>query len=210
MSSTYGDKIKISVFGESHGNGIGVVIDGLPAGVKIDMDSVLVQMSRRAPGNYINSVTGRNMLLWNGGCHVHEKFSVEAIVKLKKEHPEAVVMAHLECKAPVLAVADVKGSTATMLNYAKEHSEIKEYIIATEAGILHELERNCPQVTFYPVPPEVSEGGVGCSCNECEYMKMNTLQKIYNALKYGWPTVEVEENIAKEAVKPIEKMLSLS
>ena len=161
-------------------------------------------------GNYINSVTGRNMLLWNGGCHVHEKFSVEAIVKLKKEHPEAVVMAHLECKAPVLAVADVKGSTATMLNYAKEHSEIKEYIIATEAGILHELERNCPQVTFYPVPPEVSEGGVGCSCNECEYMKMNTLQKIYNALKYGWPTVEVEENIAKEAVKPIEKMLSLS
>ena len=111
-------------------------------------------------GNYINSVTGRNMLLWNGGC--------------------------------------------------KEHPEIKEYIIATEAGILHELERNCPDVTFYPVPPEVSEGGVGCSCNECEYMKMNTLKKIYNALKYGWPTVEVEENIAKEAVKPIEKMLSLS
>lgn len=141
---------------------------------------------------------------------MHEKFSVEAIVKLKKEHHEAVVMAHLECKAPVLAVADVKGSTATMLNYAKEHSEIKEYIIATEAGILHELERNCPQVIFYPVPLEVSEGGVGCSCNECEYMKMNTLQKIYNALKYGWPTVEVEENIAKEAVKPIEKMLSLS
>ena len=111
-------------------------------------------------GNYINSVTGRNMLLWNGGCHVHEKFSVEAIVKLKQKHPEAVVMAHLECKAPV--------------------------------------------------PPEVSESGVGCSCNECEYMKMNTLKKIYNALKFGWPTVEVAPEIAKKAVKPIEKMLSLS
>ena len=161
-------------------------------------------------GNYINSVTGRNMLLWNGGCHVHEKFSVEAIIKLKQEHPEAVVMAHLECKAPVLAVADVKGSTATMLNYAQEHPEIKEYIIATEAGILHELERNCPDVIFYPVPPEVSEGGVGCSCNECEYMKMNSLKKIYNSLKFGWPTVEVAPEIAQDAVKPIEKMLSLS
>lgn len=161
-------------------------------------------------GNYINSVTGRNMLLWNGGCHVHEKFSVEAIVKLKQEHPEAVVMAHLECKAPVLAVADVKGSTAAMLSYAQAHPDVKEYIVATEAGILHELERTCPNVTFYPVPPEVSEGGVGCSCNECEYMKMNTMLKIYNALKYEWPVVDVDADIAKEAVKPIEKMLSLS
>lgn len=161
-------------------------------------------------GNYINSVSGRSMLLWNGGCHVHEKFSVEAIVKLKQEHPGALVMAHLECKAPVLAVADIKGSTATMLNYAKAHPELKEYIIATEAGILHELERSCPDVKFYPVPPEVSEGGVGCSCNECEYMKKNTLQKIYNTLKYGWPSVEVDPEIARDAVKPIEKMLSLS
>ena len=161
-------------------------------------------------GNYINSVTGRNMLLWNGGCHVHEKFSVEAIVKLKQEHPEAIVMAHLECKAPVLAVADVKGSTAAMLSYAQAHPDVKEYIVATEAGILHELERTCPNVTFYPVPPEVSEGGVGCSCNECEYMKMNTMLKIYNALKYEWPVVDVDADIAKDAVKPIEKMLSLS
>lgn len=161
-------------------------------------------------GNYINSVTGRQMLLWNGGCHVHEKFSVEAIVKLKQEHPQAVVMAHLECKAHVLAVADVKGSTAAMLTYAQTHPEVKEYIVATEAGILHELERTCPDVIFYPVPPEVSEGGVGCSCNECEYMKMNTMLKIYNALKYEWPVVDVNADIAKEAVKPIEKMLSLS
>lgn len=160
-------------------------------------------------GNYINSVTGRKMLLWNGGCHVHEKFSVAEIVKLKQLHPEAVVMAHLECKAPILAIADVKGSTATMLKYAQEH-DCKEYIVATEAGILHEMERTCPEKTFYPVPPEVSEGGLGCSCNECEYMKKNSLEKIYNSLKYDWPTVEIDPAIAAEAVKPIERMLSLS
>ena len=160
-------------------------------------------------GNYINSVTGRKMLLWNGGCHVHEKLSVAEIVKLKQLHPEAVVMAHLECKAPILAIADVKGSTATMLKYAQEH-DCKEYIVATEAGILHEMERTCPEKTFYPVPPEVSEGGLGCSCNECEYMKKNSLEKIYNSLKYDWPTVEIDPAIAVEAVKPIERMLSLS
>lgn len=160
-------------------------------------------------GNYINSVTGRKMLLWNGGCHVHEKFSVAEIVKLKQLHPEAVVMAHLECKAPILAIADVKGSTATMLKYAQEH-DCKEYIVATEAGILHEMERTCPEKAFYPVPPEVSEGGLGCSCNECEYMKKNSLEKIYNSLKYDWPTVEIDPAIAAEAVKPIERMLSLS
>lgn len=160
-------------------------------------------------GNYINSVTGRNMLLWNGGCHVHEKFSVEEIVRLRQRHPKAVVMAHLECKAPVLAVADVKGSTATMLKYAQTHNE-KEYIVATEAGILHELQRTCPDKTFYPVPPEVSEGGIGCSCNECEFMKLNTLQKIYNTLRYEWPSIEIDADIQKQALKPIERMLSLS
>lgn len=160
-------------------------------------------------GNYINGVTGRNMLLWNGGCHVHEKFSVDGIVKLKKEHPDAVIMAHLECKAPVLAIADVKGSTATMLTYAQEH-DTKEFIVATEAGILHEMQRTCPDKIFYPVPPEVSEGGLGCSCNECEYMKKNTLEKIYNSLRYEWPSIEIDSAIAKDAVKPILKMLSLS
>lgn len=160
-------------------------------------------------GNYINSVTGRNMLLWNGGCHVHEKFSVDEIVRLKKEYPDAVVMAHLECKAPVLALADVKGSTATMLKYAQEHSN-KEYIVATESGILHEMQRSCPDKTFIPVPPEVTEGGVGCSCNECEYMKLNTLEKIYNTLKYEYPTVEIDPDIREQAVKPIERMLRLS
>ncbi len=180
------------------------VIDSLPKDAKIIFgpDYNL--------GNYINSVTGRKMLLWQGGCHVHERFSVEEIVKLKKEHPEAVVMAHLECKAPVLALADVKGSTATMLHYAQDHPEVKEFIVATEAGILHEMQRTCPHQTFIPVPPEVTEGGLGCSCTECEYMKKNSLEKVYNALKYGWPTVEVDPKIAREAVKPIERMLALS
>lgn len=160
-------------------------------------------------GSYINSITGRDMLLWNGGCHVHERFSVDGIVALKKAHPEAVVLAHPECKGPVLAIADVVGSTAVILKYAIE-SDKKEFIVATEAGILHEMQRKCERKTFYPVPPEVSEGSVGCSCNECDYMKMNTLLKIYNALKYEWPEVDVDADIAREAVKPINKMLELS
>ena len=160
-------------------------------------------------GNYINEVTGRQMLLWNGGCHVHERFSVNKIMALKKQYPDAVVMAHLECKGPVLAVADIKGSTATMLTYAQNSSE-KRFIVATEAGILHEMQRTCPDKEFIPVPPEISESGLECSCNECQYMKMNTLLKIYNTLKYEWPHIEVDPKIAKEAVKPIEKMLELS
>ena len=160
-------------------------------------------------GNYINEVTGRNMLLWNGGCHVHERFSVTKILELKKQYPDAIVMAHLECKGPVLAVADVKGSTADMLKYAREN-RASQYIVATEAGILHELQRNCPDSQFIPVPPEISESGLECSCNECQYMKMNTLLKIYNCLKHEWPSVDVDESIAKEAVKPIQRMLELS
>jgi quinolinate synthase len=149
------------------------------------------------------------MLLWNGGCHVHERFSVSKIIELKKQYPDAIVMAHLECKGPVLALADVKGSTATMLNYAQQ-SDQKQFIVATEAGILHEMQRTCPDKEFIPVPPEISESGLECSCNECQYMKMNSLLKIYNALKYGWPSVEVDPKIAKKAVKPINRMLELS
>lgn len=160
-------------------------------------------------GSYINSVTGRNMLLWNGGCHVHERFSVQAIAQLKAEHPDALVLAHPECKGPVLAAADVVGSTAVLLKYATEHPD-NTYIVATESGILHEMQRACPNTTFLPVPPEVSEGKLGCSCNECEYMKLSTLKKMYNALKYEWPTVDVPEAVAREAVKPIERMLALS
>ena len=160
-------------------------------------------------GNYINEVTGREMLLWNGGCHVHERFSVTKIVELKEQYPDAVVMAHLECKGPVLALADVKGSTATMLQFAQQNSAT-QFIVATEAGILHEMQRTCPDKEFIPVPPEISESGLECSCNECQYMKMNTLLKVYNTLKYEWPQIEVDPEIAKEAVKPIERMLELS
>ena len=160
-------------------------------------------------GNYINEVTGREMLLWNGGCHVHERFSVEKIVELKRQYPEAVVMAHLECKAPVLALADVKGSTADMLRFAREN-RATQYIVATEAGILHELQRTCPDKEFIPVPPEISESGLECSCNECQYMKLNTLQKVYDCLKNESPAIEIDPEIAKEAVKPIERMLALS
>ena len=179
------------------------VVDQLP------QDAKLIFGPDYNLGNYINSVTGRNMLLWNGGCHVHERFSVKKVAELKKQYPHAVVMAHLECKGPVLALADVKGSTANMLQYARENYA-KQFIVATEAGILHELQRTCPDKEFIPVPPEISESGIECSCNECQYMKMNTLLKIFNTLKYGWPTVEVDDKIAKEAVKPIEKMLKLS
>ena len=160
-------------------------------------------------GNYINEVTGREMLLWNGGCHVHERFSATKIVELKKQYPDAIVMAHLECKGPVLALADVKGSTATMLQFAQQNSAT-QFIVATEAGILHEMQRTCPDKEFIPVPPEISESGLECSCNECQYMKMNTLLKVYNTLKYEWPQIEVDPEIAKEAVKPIERMLELS
>ena len=160
-------------------------------------------------GNYINEVTGRQMLLWNGGCHVHERFSVSKIVALKQQYPDAVVMAHLECKAPVLALADVKGSTADMLREAKASSK-RQFIVATEAGILHELQRTCPDKEFIPVPPEISESGLECSCNECQYMKLNTLEKIYNCLKNESPAIELDAKIAKDAVKPIHRMLELS
>ena len=160
-------------------------------------------------GNYINEVTGRNMLLWNGGCHVHERFSVSKIAELKKQYPDAIVMAHLECKAPVLALADIKGSTADMLREAK-NNPAKQFIVATEAGILHELQRTCPDKQFIPVPPEISESGLECSCNECQYMKLNTLEKIYNCLKNECPAIELDPKIAKDAVKPILRMLELS
>ncbi len=179
------------------------IVDTFPAGEK------LIFGPDYNLGSYINSVTGRNMLLWNGGCHVHERFSAAEIVRLKEEHPGAEVLVHPECKGPVVVLADVVGSTAVLLKHAIE-SDTREFIVATEAGILHEMTRKCPGKTFIPVPPEVSEGGLGCSCNECDYMKMNTLLKIYNTLKYEWPQVDVDPDIARDAVKPIERMLELS
>lgn len=156
-------------------------------------------------GNYINSITGRNMLLWNGACHVHEKFSLEKILQLKAEHPKAKILVHPECKGAVVKVADKVGSTAALLKFSIS-DEATEFIVATESGILHEMQKACPDKTFIPAPPEDST----CACNECNFMKFITMQKLYNCLKYEWPTVEVDKDIAEKAVKPINRMLEIS
>ena len=156
-------------------------------------------------GNYINNITGRNMLLWNGACHVHEKFSLEKILQLKAEHPKAKILVHPECKGAVVKVADKVGSTAALLKFSIS-DEATEFIVATESGILHEMQKACPEKTFIPAPPEDST----CACNECNFMKLITMQKLYNCLKYEWPTVEVDKDIAEKAVKPINKMLEIS
>ncbi|MBQ9524980.1 MAG: quinolinate synthase NadA [Bacteroidaceae bacterium] len=156
-------------------------------------------------GNYINSITGRDMLLWNGACHVHEKFSLEKILELKAEHPKAKVLVHPECKGAVVKVADKVGSTAALLKFSI-NDEATEFIVATESGILHEMQKACPEKTFIPAPPEDST----CACNECNFMKLITMKKLYNCLKYEWPQVEVPSDIAEKAVKPINKMLEIS
>ena len=159
-------------------------------------------------GSYINSITGRNMLLWDGACHVHERFSVEKILALKAEHPAAKVLAHPECKGPVLKVADVVGSTARLLKEAVSGPDA-EYIVATESGILHEMQKQAPGKQFFPVPPEVS-GEKTCACNECQYMRLNTLEKLYACLRNEAPQVDVPAAVAKKAVRPIRRMLELS
>ena len=159
-------------------------------------------------GSYINSVTGRQMVLWNGACHVHSRFSLEALLKLKAENPGVEVLAHPECKAPILAQSDVIGSTKALLEHTIK-SSAKRFIIATESGILFEMQRACPDKEFIPVPPEVTEG-VGCSCNECEYMRMNTLEKLYACLHDEQPEMIVEEKIANQAVASIHRMLEMS
>ena len=156
-------------------------------------------------GNYINSLTGRNMLLWNGACHVHARFSVEKIVELKQQYPNAKVLVHPECKGPVVKLADKVGSTAALLKYAIA-DEAHEFIVATESGILHEMQKAAPQKTFIPAPPDDST----CGCNECEYMKMVTLQKVYDCLRFEQPVVIVDPEIAAKAIKPIERMLEIS
>ena len=159
-------------------------------------------------GSYINSVTGRNMLLWNGACHVHSRFSLEALLQLKKENPGVEVLAHPECKAPILAQSDVIGSTKALLQHTIQ-SSAKRFIIATESGILFEMQRACPDKEFIPVPPEVTEG-VGCSCNECEYMRMNTLEKVYACLRDEQPEMEVKKETAEKAISSIQRMLEMS
>lgn len=169
------------------------------------IDEKIIFGPDRNLGNYINSITGRNMLLWNGACHVHEKFSVEKIIELKKQYPDAAVLVHPECKGAVAKLADKVGSTAGLLKYAIS-SEKKTFIVATESGILYEMRNKCPEKTFIPAPPEDST----CACNECNFMRLNTLEKLYNTLKYEWPEVNVEKSVAEKAVRPIQKMLDIS
>ena len=168
-------------------------------------DAKLIFGPDRNLGNYINSVTGRSMLLWDGACHVHEQFSVEKLVKLKSEHPDSLILAHPECKKTVLIMADFIGSTQALLNYATA-SDKNSFLVATESGILHEMQKQNPGKEFIPVPPNDST----CACNECNFMRLNTLQKLYDCLKNESPEILIDEEIRVKAVKPILKMLEMS
>lgn len=168
-------------------------------------DAKLIFGPDRNLGNYINSVTGRSMLLWDGACHVHEQFSVEKLVKLKSEHPGSLILAHPECKKTVLLMADFIGSTQALLNYATD-SDNKSFLVATESGILHEMQKRNPDKEFIPVPPNDST----CACNECNFMRLNTLEKLYNCLNDETPEIFVDEEIRVKAVKPILRMLEMS
>lgn len=156
-------------------------------------------------GNYINSITGRNMVLYPGACHVHERFSLEKILKLKEQHPDALILAHPECKSVILNIADFVGSTSGLLNYTIK-SPVKEFIVATESGILHEMCEKNPDKTFIPAPPNDST----CACNECIFMKLNTMEKLYNCLRYEIPEIFIDEEVQKKAVRPIRRMLEIS
>ncbi|MGJ7030964.1 quinolinate synthase NadA [Niabella hirudinis] len=155
-------------------------------------------------GAYINKVTGRNMLLWNGACMVHEIFSLEKITRLKHLHPDAKLIAHPECEEPLLRLADYIGSTTGLLKYTKQ-DDAKKYIVATETGILHQMEKESPDKTFIPAPPDNS-----CACNDCPHMKRNTLEKLYLCMKYELPDIIMEEPLRLAAKKPIDRMLEIS
>ena len=175
------------------------IVDSLPK------DEKIIFGPDKNLGNYINSITGRKMLLWDGACHVHEEFSVEKIIDLKKIYPNALILAHPECKNTLLKLADFIGSTSALLKYAKKSTN-NQFIVATESGILHQMQKACPDKTFIPAPPNDST----CACNECNYMRLNTIEKLYLCLKNEDPEVLVDQEIANKAVKPIHKMLDIS
>ena len=168
-------------------------------------DTPIIFGPDRNLGGYINSITGRNMVLWNGACHVHEKFSLEKILELKAAHPQAKILVHPECPAPIVKIADKVGSTAALLKYSIS-DPATEFIVATESGILHEMQKSCPSKTFIPAPPNDST----CGCNECSYMKLITMEKLYNCLKNESPEITVDPQIASRAIRPINKMLEIS
>lgn len=178
------------------------IVDQLPEDAKI------IFGPDKNLGNYINSVTGREMLLWDGACHVHSRFSLEALLALKEQYPDTPVLAHPECKAVILSQANVIGSTKALLDYSTKSPQ-KRFIVVTESGILHEMQKACPNKEFIPVPSEASES-IGCQCNECEYMRLNTLEKLFACLRDETPEILVSDDIAARAVLPIRKMLDMS
>ncbi len=174
------------------------IIDSLPK------DQKIIFAPDKNLGAYLNKKTGRNMVLWNGACMVHEIFSLEKIVKLKIRHPRAKVIAHPECEAAVLAVADYVGSTTGLLKYSQT-SEASEFIVVTETGILHQMQKASPGKTFIPAPPNNS-----CACNDCPHMKLNTLEKLYLCMEYEAPEIQMEETLRLAALQPIQRMLEIS
>lgn len=174
------------------------IIDSLPK------DQKIIFAPDKNLGAYLNKKTGRNMILWNGACMVHEIFSLEKITKLKIRHPHAKVIAHPECEEAVLAVADYIGSTTGLLKYSQT-SEAREFIVATETGILHQMQKSNPSKTFIPAPPNNS-----CACNDCPHMKLNTLEKLYLCIEYETPEITMDENLRLAALKPIQRMLEIS
>ena len=175
------------------------IVESLPA------DEKIIFGPDRNLGNYINSITGRKMLLWNGACHVHEQFSLEKILELKKQYPEAEVITHPECKHYIVEISDFVGSTAALLKHAVK-SDKKQFIVATESGVIHEMRKQCPDKEIIPAPPEDST----CTCNECNFMRLNTMEKLYNCLKYEMPEIFVDEEVQKKAIRPIKRMLDIS
>ena len=175
------------------------IVESLP------QDTPIIFGPDRNLGGYINSITGRNMLLWDGACHVHEKFSVEKILELKKQYPDAKVLVHPECKGTVVKLADKVGSTAALLKYSI-NDPAQVFIVATESGILHEMQKSCPEKTFIPAPPSDST----CACNECSYMKLVTMQKLYDCLLNEAPEIHVDAEVAEKAIRPINRMLEIS
>jgi quinolinate synthase len=174
------------------------IVESLPA------DQPIIFAPDKNLGAYINKQTGRNMVLWNGACMVHEIFSLEKITKLKMRHPQAKVIAHPECEDPVLQIADFIGSTTGLLNFTKKDNA-KEFIVATETGILHQMQKSSPDKTFIPAPPNNS-----CACNDCPHMKLNTLEKLYLCLKYELPEIIMDKDLLVAAKKPIDEMLKIS
>ncbi|MBP9214912.1 MAG: quinolinate synthase NadA [Chitinophagaceae bacterium] len=170
----------------------------------IPFDQPIIFAPDRNLGAFFNKKTGRNMLLWNGACMVHEIFSLEKITKLKIRHPKAKFIAHPECEAAVLNIADFVGSTTQLLKFAQQN-EAQEFIVATETGILHQMQKSSPNKTFIPAPPNNS-----CACNDCPHMKLNTLEKLYLCMKYETPEITMNENLRLAALKPMERMMDIS